>query len=141
MLFNSQRTLLHQLNGKCVTELFQWHLQPSSTVLLLKWQKVGSNVSLPRVVCELGFTYWSLLHSTMHFKIDTKHSKPFSLGSVPTKEFIKAIKTTTNLLKKTNSSSLGKAQFENVFQVLTWTLLIPSSWLPLSLGNFWQIIY
>ena len=38
----------------------------------------------------------------------------FSLGSVPTKEFIKAIKTTTNLLKKTSSSSLAKFQFENV---------------------------
>ena len=54
----------------------------------------------------------------------------FSLGSVPTKEFIKAIKTTTNLLRKTNSSSSAKFQFEHEFQVLTWTLLIPSSWLP-----------
>lgn len=34
---------------------------------------------LPRLVWELGLTYWSLLHSTIHFRMDTRHSKPFFL--------------------------------------------------------------
>lgn len=46
--------------------------------LITKTIRTASHV-LPSVVWELGFTYWSLLHSTMHFRIDTKHSNPFFL--------------------------------------------------------------
>ena len=52
----------------------QWHTcshQPQGN-----WSLVSL---LPRLVWELGLTYWSLLHSTIHFKMDTRHSRPFFL--------------------------------------------------------------
>ncbi len=53
--------------------------QSRLSVLMIQMIKTDLSVVLPRLACRLGLTYMSLLHSTMHFKMDTRHSSPFFL--------------------------------------------------------------
>ena len=52
---------------------------PLAWVQTPRVETAGGRGVLPRLVWELGLTYWSLLHSTMHFRMDTRHSRPFFL--------------------------------------------------------------
>lgn len=75
------------------------------SITYLNDKKVGSNVSYQGLSVSWDSHTDPCSIQPCTSKLTSSILSLFSLGSVPTKEFIKAIKTTTNLLKKTNSSS------------------------------------